>query len=442
MQVWAGLAAMDAGVLQNIPASVLSIYFLAWSPSMLDVPQFISVLPSPKDCTNECATYIQPGGVAIVRQYGSNLNTTLLEEDTFAEADALLIEKAPGIVTQFTQPVNDVYFTVEDCQLYGPIRGDAIYICIQPAGSGSAVIGKIVPCIMDCADFSGWGVCPTANYNHNVESTCMTNTNWTETIAQVTNVTTYTQFTTTSYGGQNLSIIETMLIGNQQPLAINIDGFKAMWAMLFGSNSTTPSNQTSISDDQVMTDSLMFELGWYLRLYEDQFHGDRQSPLDMLRNFITVPLQFYTTAMQAWNATKAAEGLTSLTGGVAMPDDMRTTVSTAHSEWRWKAPLSSVIPWIIITMILVLLCGAILFWILILSPPEFGAMGSSPVDILSVSGPGCVIEDPRSTLANFVGSRHTTDMIPMFRGKNGYLIEAECHTHEVNHVLFVVDEGV
>ena len=143
MQVWAGLAAMDAGVLQNIPASVLSIYFLAWSPSLLDVPQFISSLPPSKDCTNECAKNIQPGGIAIVRKYGSNLNTTLLEEDLFAEADALLIDKAPGIVTEFSQPVDNVYFKAEDCQLYGPIRGDAIKICIQPTGTGSALIGDL-----------------------------------------------------------------------------------------------------------------------------------------------------------------------------------------------------------------------------------------------------------------------------------------------------------
>jgi hypothetical protein len=142
MQVWAGLAAMDTEVLQNIPASVLSIYFSAWSPSMLGVPQFISSLPPSKHCTNECAKYIQPGGIAIVRIYGSNLNTTLLEEELFTEADALLIGKAPGIVTEFSQPVDDVYFGDEECQLYGPIRGDAIKICIQSAGTGSALIGE------------------------------------------------------------------------------------------------------------------------------------------------------------------------------------------------------------------------------------------------------------------------------------------------------------
>ena len=149
MQVWAGLAAMDAGVLQNIPASVLSIYFLGNSPSLADLPQFISSVPPSKGCTNGCAKYVQPGGIATVRKYGSNLNTTLLEEDLFTGADALVIDRAPGIVTEFSQPENYVYFDHDDCQLHGPIRGDAIRICIQASGTGSALIGehsRVSPC--------------------------------------------------------------------------------------------------------------------------------------------------------------------------------------------------------------------------------------------------------------------------------------------------------
>jgi hypothetical protein len=133
---------MDIAVLRNIQASVLSIYFLAWSPSLLGVPQFIVSLPPSKQCTNQCAKYLQPGGIEIARIYGKDLNTTLLEEGLFADADVFLIDKAPGIVTEFSQPVDNVDFQVEDCQLFGPIRGDAIKICIQSAGTGSALIGE------------------------------------------------------------------------------------------------------------------------------------------------------------------------------------------------------------------------------------------------------------------------------------------------------------
>ena len=134
---------MDQQVLQNIPASVLAIYFSAWMNSMLGVPQFIASLAPSKGCTNQCAKYIQPGSIPLARKYESNLNTTLLEDDLFVEADALIIDRAPGIVTEFSQPIDNVYFSAEDCQLYGQIRGDAIKICIQLSGTGSALIGEI-----------------------------------------------------------------------------------------------------------------------------------------------------------------------------------------------------------------------------------------------------------------------------------------------------------
>jgi hypothetical protein len=161
--------------------------------------------------------------------------------------------------------------------------------------------------------------------------------------------------------------------------------------------------------------------------------------LNILRNFVTVPLQFYTTAMQAWNATNAAAGLSSADGGVAMPDEMKTVVSAAHGEWRWKAPLWTVILWIGVSMTLILSSGAILFWILCLYPPDFEARWPPPLDIMSVSGLDCEIDDNRITLAKFASTRGAGSLISHFKGKNGYLIEAACRKHEINHVLFVVD---
>jgi hypothetical protein len=270
----------------------------------------------------------------------------------------------------------------------------------------------------------------------------MTNLTWGENLTQVTNVTTYRQFTTASYDRQNLSIITVASIGNQEPLPINIDGFKATWALLLGVNNQTSSNASTISDDELMRDSFMFELGWYLRLYEDQYHEDHQSPLSILRNFITVPIQFYTTALNFWNATRAAEGFNSTNGGVAMPDDMHTTVSAAHGEWRWKAPLWSVILWIAVAMILILSSGGILFWILFQNPLDFGARAPPPLDILSVSGVGCKIDDRRITLARFASRVNlgATGIISTFKGEKGYLIQADCEMHG-NHVLLVVDGG-
>ena len=109
---------------------------------MLGVPQFITSVPPAKDCWNDCAAYILPGGVEIARIWGKNLNQTLLEQGQFDNADVLLINNAPGIVLHFDSPINDTLFEAQDCELYGPIRGDAIYICIQPSQNGGAVVGE------------------------------------------------------------------------------------------------------------------------------------------------------------------------------------------------------------------------------------------------------------------------------------------------------------
>ena len=141
IQVWAGLAEWNPDVLTHIPTSVMAIYFLAWTPSLLGVPQFVSTLPSSNNCTNQCDTYILPGGIEIARLWGANLNETLLEQEYFNQSDVLQIYNAPGIVIEFEQPIQNTQFDPSECELYGPIRGDAINICIKPTELGTAIIG-------------------------------------------------------------------------------------------------------------------------------------------------------------------------------------------------------------------------------------------------------------------------------------------------------------
>lgn len=55
--------------------------------------------------------------------------------------------------------------------------------------------------------------------------------------------------------------------------------------MLFNDN-------TTLANDLFMMKSFMFMLGWILRLYQDRFRNGQQSPLALLHNFLTIPLQF------------------------------------------------------------------------------------------------------------------------------------------------------
>ena len=73
-----------------------------------------------------------------------------------------------------------------------------------------------------------------------------------------------------------------------------------------------------------------WDLGWALRLYEDDYKNYAGGPLSVLQAFLTVPIQFSTTGWQAvsWDT---------------LPQDLYTTASFATS-----APRALGRPWVII----------------------------------------------------------------------------------------------
>jgi hypothetical protein len=185
-----------------------------------------------------------------------------------------------------------------------------------------------------------------------------------------------------------------------------------------------------------MVNAFQFELGFYLRLGMDDFPNDQQSPLQILRNFITVPLQFYTTALQYMNVT---------VGGVDIPDDMQATASAALGRWRWKAQLWAVAIWIGIAGILLLSSGGMILWILFQDPVPVNPTAFPSFDTVSLASYGCKFNDPRITPADLkrtrdLANKNTCGMIADFRKTRGYLILAECETHEKTHVVFIMSE--
>jgi hypothetical protein len=49
---------------------------------------------------------------------------------------------------------------------------------------------------------------------------------------------------------------------------------------------------------QATTASVQYELGWILRLYQDDFSSYENGPLNILRGFLTIPIQFSTLVWQ------------------------------------------------------------------------------------------------------------------------------------------------
>ena len=78
------------------------------------------------------------------------------------------------------------------------------------------------------------------------------------------------------------------------------------------------------------TYSIMYGLGWGLRLYKDLYPNDEGPPLEILYNFMAIPFQFATTAIHY--------GL----GDDHLPDDMRTNATIATVYYRAIAD-----PWVL-----------------------------------------------------------------------------------------------
>jgi hypothetical protein len=245
----------------------------------------------------------------------------------------------------------------------------------------------------------------------------------------------FSQRATTAYERKNLSIISFETVSPPQPIPLDPDDFKAIWAKLFNPG------PNAASDDAVMVNSLMFELGWYLRLYKDQFSDDGQDPLNLLQNFLTIPIQFSTTALQFSNATLQA--ISPGSGIFSMPSYLEATASAAQITPRFTGQLWTVCTFIAICSALVLWAGCILGWILFNKKPLLTDPSAFPEwDIVSKSGCDTDHGSTRSTLPDFAQSKGLTNAgswaIPKaIRGKRARVVKAQFDGQKTYYLLLI-----
>ena len=108
----------------------------------------------------------------------------------------------------------------------------------------------------------------------------------------------------------------------------------------------------------------MYQLGWYLRLYQDLFRNDQQSPLELLQNFLTIPLIFSVTALQWSNATCELAPSQPNCADFSMPDNMSVTASAAKSASRFMGVKWVIVLFIAVGTFVVMCPGALLAWII------------------------------------------------------------------------------
>lgn len=250
----------------------------------------------------------------------------------------------------------------------------------------------------------------------------------------------FRQRATTAYERQNLSIISFETVSPPQPITFDPDDFKAIWAKLFNPG------PNAISDDAVMVSSFMYELGWYLRLYEDQFRDDWQDPLNLLQNFLTIPIQFSTTALQFSNATLQA--ISPGSGIFSMPPELEATASAAQITPRFTGQLWAVCTFIAICSALVLWAGCILWWILFNKTRLLTDPSAFPEwDIVSKSGRDTERGSAHSTLPDLAQSKGLTNAgsraIPkVMRGKRVQVVEVQYRGQNTYYLLLIEPEDM
>jgi len=134
------------------------------------------------------------------------------------------------------------------------------------------------------------------------------------------------RYTTTAYSLANFSILDIQWISAPEPMTPEfndaiVGNLTYLWSLIFSPIPRT--FNTSDPDFPTYTGSFTnyWDLSWALRLYEDDFPNYPGGPLDVLKSFLTIPIQFSTTAWQAASFD-------------TLPTDLQTTARFSTSSER------------------------------------------------------------------------------------------------------------
>jgi hypothetical protein len=256
----------------------------------------------------------------------------------------------------------------------------------------------------------------------------------------------FKRYATVAYDRHNFSILSIESISRPTLVSYKASDYREMFTNLFAPTS----NDTS--DNTIMVNAMLFQIGWLLRLYQDDFRDDQESPVNFLRNMLTIPIQFSTAAWQFANATAQL-----LPGLYALPLDMVTTASAARMTPRVMATPWTVYAFICLTSALYLWGASVLCWVLRQKPVPPNTSGFLEVDISSKlarrtsNNHGQSDEDSRSAVVDFssilqsgeLGNAGSSRIAQFIKGKGLRAGAMRNHVPAERHiVLAMVDEAV
>jgi hypothetical protein len=222
--------------------------------------------------------------------------------------------------------------------------------------------------------YTGWAACPQDLFN---ENKCNSNLAWTSGPMEWSTVMSlYRQFTTTTYNGQNLSMVNTQATSDPELMFLNASEYTVIL------NQVLVPNKNSTQSDNASINALTYALTWMHRTYDEVFPSDKNSLITNLYNFLVVPQLFMVTAVQLSNYTVAESGLQAVLGDFPLPNDMATIATGGRSNSRLV-----ILPWtgylFIASNVVVLLfvLGGIV-WILLQPRPLRSSTGVEELDSL------------------------------------------------------------
>jgi hypothetical protein len=157
---------------------------------------------------------------------------------------------------------------------------------------------------------------------------------------------TFKRYATVAYDTSNLSILSVESISEPKLVTLNPSDLMETYNAVL-----TPSGGNS-SEQADLTNTLLLETGWVLRLYQSEFGSSHQLPLTLLRGLLLIPLQFGSLAWMWVNSTEYYTNTTQF----ALPSDLETTAVTANISYRAIAA-----PWTV--AIFIGAVGVLLVWV-------------------------------------------------------------------------------
>jgi hypothetical protein len=168
------------------------------------------------------------------------------------------------------------------------------------------------------------------------------------------------RYTTTAYSLTNFSILDIQSISAPEPMPPDFAGeivgnLTYLWSLIF--SPIPPTFNTSDTNFTTYTGSFSnyWDLSWALRLYQDDFPNYPGGPLDVMKGFLTIPIQFSTTAWQFASFD-------------TLPADLQTTARFSTSSQRALGKLWVLIVFTSCAGILILFSVVTLMWIILFGP--------------------------------------------------------------------------